>query len=72
MLFRSKPVEPIQLEPIRASAPPPHKSSRIFYPPERHLGIINRYHRQSKICLIHYYVDSVSQDCIHRDHISYD
>ena len=33
-------MEPIQLEPIRASPPPSRKSSRIFCPPERYLGII--------------------------------
>ena len=33
-------MEPIQLEPIHASPSPPRKSSRVFCPPERYLGIV--------------------------------
>ena len=33
-------MEPIQLESIHASPPSPRRSSRIFYPLKRYLGII--------------------------------
>ena len=35
-----EPEEPIQFEPIHTLPPPPCKSSRIFHPPKRYLGII--------------------------------
>ena len=33
-------MESIQLEPVHASPPPPHRSTRVFHPLERYLGII--------------------------------
>ena len=37
-----KPEEPIQSEPIHTFLTPPHKSSRVFYPFERYLGITSK------------------------------
>ena len=34
-------MEPNQVEPIRTLPPLPHRSERVFHPPERYLGIIS-------------------------------
>ena len=34
-------MEPNQVKPIQSLPPPPHRSERIFDPPERYLGTIS-------------------------------
>ena len=34
-------MEPNQVELIQSLPPPPHRSKRVFHPPERYLGIIS-------------------------------
>ena len=34
-------MEPNQVEPIQSLPPPPHRSKRVFHPPERYLGTIS-------------------------------
>ena len=33
-------MEPNQVKPIHTLPPPPHRSKRVFHPPERYLGTI--------------------------------